>query len=166
MPDQALVRHGCRLAAALAAAGGPLQGWHGQAALQQWAGTQLLAAGLTALGCSASAPAQADVLQLLRTLLVQHLVSVPGTRQVAPLPVAAVDTISNPLHMLHIWCLKCGEIVFPSAHLLDLFSFHAGADVSAESVRDGRHGHVCGDDSAQQREGAAWRAQSLPSVVR
>ena len=74
----------CRLAAALAAAGGPLQGWHGQAALQQWAGTQLLAAGLTALGCSASAPAQADVLQLLRTLLFQHLVSEPGTRQVHP----------------------------------------------------------------------------------
>lgn len=74
----------CRLAAALAAANGPLQGWHGQAALQQWAGTQLLAAGLVALGCSASAPAQADVLQLLRTLLVQHLVSEPGTRQVAP----------------------------------------------------------------------------------
>jgi len=66
---------------ALSAAGGPLQGWPGQPGLQQWAGTQLLAAGVSALGSPASAPAQADVLQLLRTLLAQQLASAPGPRQ-------------------------------------------------------------------------------------
>ncbi len=71
-----------RLVVALAAPGGPLKGWPGQGALQQWAGTQLLVAGLSALPRSAAATAQAEVLQLLRSLLAQQLATAPGPRQV------------------------------------------------------------------------------------
>ena len=51
---------------------------------QEWAGTQLLQAGLQALASPAAAPHQAEVLQLLRLILVQQLASAPGPRQVPP----------------------------------------------------------------------------------
>lgn len=134
-PDESISRACgvCKLAAALAAAGGPLQGWLGRGALQQWAGTQLLAAGLTALGCSASAPAQVEVLQLIRTLLAQQLASEPGPRQVlmSALKVSEADLMKFHAEMMALNSEK------DQRTLLKNFLFSSGVEQLQAMLRNG-----------------------------